>query len=64
MPDGKILEITPDENPKLRISTDEEMSQQNGTDTIEWLYVDIIVTVYTLYCNIQIIISYLDRFYN
>ena len=35
MPDGKVLEITPDENPKIRISSNEEVSQQNGTDSIE-----------------------------
>ena len=35
MPDGKVLEITPDENPKIRISSNEEVSQKNGTDTIE-----------------------------
>ena len=35
MPDGKILEITPDENPKIRISSNEEVTQQNGTDTNE-----------------------------
>ena len=27
MPDGKVLEITPDENPKIRISSNEEVSQ-------------------------------------
>ena len=35
MPDGKILEITPDENSKIHISSNEEVSQQNGTDSIE-----------------------------
>ena len=35
MPDGKVLEITPDENSKIHISSNEEVSQQNGTDSIE-----------------------------
>ena len=35
LPDGKVLEITPDENSKIHISSNEEVSQQNGTDSIE-----------------------------
>ena len=35
LPDGKILEIAPGENSRIRISSNEEVSQQNGTDTIE-----------------------------
>ena len=35
MPDEKVLEITPDENPKICISSNEEVSEQKGTDTIE-----------------------------
>ena len=35
LPDRKVLEITPDENSKIHISSNEEVSQQNGTDTIE-----------------------------
>ena len=35
LPDGKVLKITPDENSKIHISSNEEVSQQNGTDTIE-----------------------------
>ena len=35
LPDGKVLEITPDENFNLHISSNEEVSQENGTDTIE-----------------------------
>ena len=35
LPDGKVLEITPDENSKIRVSSNEEVSQQNKTDTIE-----------------------------
>ena len=35
LPDGKVLEITLDESSKIHISLNEEVSQQNGTDTIE-----------------------------
>ena len=35
LPDGKVLEITPDENSKIHISSNEEVSQQNGTDSFE-----------------------------
>ena len=35
LPDEKVLKITPDENFKIHISSNEEVSQQNKTDTIE-----------------------------
>ena len=35
LPDEKVLKITPDENSKIHISSNEEVSQQNKTDTIE-----------------------------
>ena len=35
LPDGKVLEIIPEENSKIHISSNEEVSQQNGTDSIE-----------------------------
>ena len=34
-PDGKVLKITPDENSKICFSSNEEVSYQNLTDTIE-----------------------------